>query len=655
MSKHKSKIKTTKELAPWSQALNTARYYHENGDFANAEAIYQQILTKFPQQAETLHLLGVVYAQTHRLELAEHFIRKAIAYEADKPLYYTHLGNVLKESGQLEDAVECHKKAIKLNPREASAYINLGVCLNELEEYAQAISNYEKALKIDSKNAILHNNIATALCEHEDYQRSIKHYRRAIELKPDFAGAYSSLGNALRRDEQLEEALSSCEKALELDSNYTNAYINKAEILIALENYDQAKLVLQQCFDLPRLKIEEKADVLSSLGNVAMANKQQDEAIEYYTQALQHKHNHKKSLYRLAFIYRTKDDFAKAIAYCNTLVELYPRDIELHKFRAFLLLQVADFTEGWMEYGHRPRASKYFNKYRMDPFKVVILSRLDKVQGKHFFIYREQGLGDEIFFLRFAPRLKALGAKITYAAGAKIKPILERNPYLDKVISAEEPPPKHNFYLMAGDLPLAFEMKTDEEPPQPLPLSAPLAEKMAEIKTRLAKLNDKPLLGLTWRAGTRKEDHLEKDLPKNLLFKLVDLEQLAQHLKDLDVHFISLQRAPKDEEVTQLEALLGQSLHDFSDLNDDLEGMLALLTCLDDYVGVSNTNMHLIAGLNKGARVLVPRPYEWRWPGSDDSSLWFPNFKVYRQGDDDDWVTCLMQLRQDLLHKFGSN
>lgn len=655
MKKHKSKIKTAPESRPWAQALNAARHYHEHGDFANAEAIYQQILTKFPQQAETLHLLGVLYAQTRRLELAEHFIRKAIAYEADKPLYYTHLGNVLKELGQLEEAVECHKKALKLNPREASAYINLGVCLNELEQYAQAISNYEKALKIEPKNAVLHNNIATALCETEDYQRSIKHYQRAIQLNPNFAGAYSSLGNTLRRDEKFQAALEACEKALELDSNYINAYINKAEVLINLEQYTEAEQVLQQCYNFPQLQLDEKADVLSSLGNVAMANKEVDKAIEHYNQALQHKPKHKKSLYRLSFIYRTKDDFTKAIAYCNILVELYPNDIELHKFRAFLLLQVADFTEGWMEYGHRPRASKYFNKYRMDPFKVVILSRLDKIQGKHFFIYREQGLGDEIFFLRFAPRMKELGAKITYAAGSKVKPLLERNPYLDKVISAEEPPPKHDFYLMAGDLPLAFEMKTNEEPPQPLPLGEPLAEKMAIIKNRLAKLNDKPLLGLTWRAGTRKEDHLEKDLPKNLLFKLVDLEQFAQQLQGLDVHFISLQRAPEHQEVSQLESLLGQSLHDFSDLNDDLEGMLALLACLDDYVGVSNTNMHLIAGLNKSARVLVPRPYEWRWPGSSDSSLWFPNFTVYRQGDDDDWLTCLTQLRADLLRKFAAN
>jgi hypothetical protein len=52
------------------------------------------------------------------------------------------------------------------------------------------------------------------------------------------------------------------------------------------------------------------------------------------------------------------------------------------------------------------------------------------------------------------------------------------------------------------------------------------------------------------------------------------------------------------------------------------------------------------------ARVIVPRPYEWRWPGRDDTSLWFPKFKVYRQGDNDDWHTCLTQLRQDLLAQF---
>ena len=43
--------------------------------------------------------------------------------------------------------------------------------------------------------------------------------------------------------------------------------------------------------------------------------------------------------------------------------------------------------------------------------------------------------------------------------------------------------------------------------------------------------------------------------------------------------------------------------------------MLALLSLIDEYVGVSNTNMHLRAGVGKTAKVLVPAPRSGAgWP-----------------------------------------
>ncbi|RPJ44071.1 MAG: hypothetical protein EHM16_16420 [Betaproteobacteria bacterium] len=89
-------------------------------------------------------------------------------------------------------------------------------------------------------------------------------------------------------------------------------------------------------------------------------------------------------------------------------------------------------------------------------------------------------------------------------------------------------------------------------------------------------------------------------------------------------------------------------MHDFSDLNDDLESMLALLELIDDYVGVSNTNMHLRAAAGRAARVLVPNPPEWRWLALGRASPWFPQFTVYRQSLRGDWNDALRTLARDL-------
>ncbi|WP_353570135.1 tetratricopeptide repeat protein [Candidatus Albibeggiatoa sp. nov. BB20] len=634
-----------------NQALKTAQHYHSQSQFSQAAHIYQQILKAEPNNPDALHLFGVLFAQMGDLAQAEHHIRKAITLNTKNADYYSHLGNVLKEMGRLESAIAHHEKALKLAPKEASIHVNLGVCLQESEQFDLAIEHYEKALKLEPKNPKILNNLATSLCDNEDYEQSIKYYRRAIKFDPKFVGAYAGLGNVLRRDEQAEQALIACDKALSLNPNYLIAHINKGEALISLEQFEQAQICLEHGLELS----PNNPEVLFSLGNVDVGHKQVDAAIAKYLQVLEMSPRHKKALHRLVYAYRVQDKLDLSIQYCTHLVEMYPKNIELHKLKGFLLLQAAQFTKGWYEYGYREKQQVYFRDFNLDPHNIVLVLALDSLQDKHILIHREQGLGDELFFLRFVPELKRRGANISYVPGKKISDLIARQPWLDRLVGQKEPPPKHDYVLMVGDLPLSFQMKTGDTPPPPLPFAPPLAEKVQEIAARLSSLTDKPLIGLTWQAGTKKEDLLERDLPKQLLFKRVDLDELGSRLKDLDVHFISVQRAPAADDVAQLETLLGRPLHDFSDLNDDIEGMLALLNRLDNYIGVSNTNMHLMAGLGKTASVIVPRPYEWRWPGSGNSSLWFPEFKVYRQGDNEDWSSCLTQLQQDLLAQFQSD
>src|SRR5688500_11808581 len=145
-------------------------------------------------------------------------------------------------------------------------------------------------------------------------------------------------------------------------------------------------------------------------------------------------------------------------------------------------------------------------------------------------------------------------------------------------------------------------------------------------------------MGLTWQGGTAPEAQTGATW---VLYKQIGLESLAQAVKKFAGTFIAIQRAPAAGQIDALAQALGRPVHDFSDLNEDLEGMLALLTLLDEYVGVSNTNMHLRAGVGKPARVLVPQPSEWRWMAHGRESPWFPGFPIYRQSVSGDWSVAL--------------
>jgi len=253
-------------------------------------------------------------------------------------------------------------------------------------------------------------------------------------------------------------------------------------------------------------------------------------------------------------------------------------------------------------------------------------------------VNRDQGLGDEIFFLRFIPELKARGAQITYRSDPRIAGMFGRLPFIDKVMAARTDPGPVDLVLSVGDLPYLLGMADagDIPPWYDIPV---LPERLEEMGARLASFGPPPYLAVTWRAGVQKLYRLSKVSP---------LEGVAAAMRDTRGTVVVLQRNPGEGEIEAFGRALGREVHDLTALNDDLEGMLALVDLLDDYVCVSNSNVHLRAARGRVARVLVPNPPEFRWMATGEESPWFPGTKVYRQTTGNDWGPALAALERDL-------
>jgi hypothetical protein len=165
----------------------------------------------------------------------------------------------------------------------------------------------------------------------------------------------------------------------------------------------------------------------------------------------------------------------------------------------------------------------------------------------------------------------------------------------------------------------------------------PDAARLDSWRQRLEAAGPRPWIGTTWRAGTPHEELAFA------LHKTVPLPDLMPALKPMGGTVVALQRNPAENEIDNASRSLGDQVHDFSRINDDLEDALAVVSLLDRHVGVSNTNMHLAAAAGTTADVLVPFPPEWRW-GLDTDSPWFPGFRVLRQSRDGDWSQALAAL-----------
>ena len=109
-----------------------------------------------------------------------------------------------------------------------------------------------------------------------------------------------------------------------------------------------------------------------------------------------------------------------------------------------------------------------------------------------------------------------------------------------------------------------------------------------------------------------------------------------------------MQRNPLQKDLSFFKENLNQPVLDLSEENVDLEAMLAICHLLNHYIGVSNTNMHLRASVGGTASVLVPHPAEWRWMLHEESSAWFPEFKIYRQDANFSWDKALKKLSENI-------
>lgn len=498
-------------------------------------------------------------------------------------------------AGRLSEAETVCRTILMAEPHHARAWDLLGGIATQRGNIHAAIGHYRRAVAAAPRRPEPYSNLASALLAASEVKEAISALKMAIRVNPDYGFAYVNLGDALMKANQPEEALAVLERAIALLPTDAKAYTNLGAALTRLKRLDEAIEILGAAIHLsPRL-----AEAHFNLGGA----------------------------------YSAKGCFDQAIACFGKALELQPGFQNAAFFRSHVLLALGRFAEGWRDYLERLSARKVSTIFHREPLGADLT-------GVRILLGRDQGLGDEIFFLRFAVALKRRGAHVTYHSGGKVLPLFQRLPFLDVVIDEDVAldVSEWDLAISIGDLPFLLGMTTAAEIPPSLTIPA-LPELLQTQKAALAALGPPPYIGVTWRAGL---DQTES------LFKVVPLEKIGAVLRNAGGTVVALQRLPQKGEISRLAKAVKRPVHDFTALNDRLEDMIALLSQLDDYVTVSNTNVHLRAAVGRGSRVLVPWPAEFRWMATGSVSPWFPDCVVYRQNADWSWNEALEVLAADL-------
>lgn len=553
-------------------------------------------MTPQPAISEALQR-AIAAAEAGLFEEAENDCRQILAANASDAGALCLTGALAARRGDAEGAVMRYRAALALAPRFVKALSNLGAALSGLGRFDEAEAPLMLALQEDPLHGPATINLGQVRLAQGRADEAVELLRRAVELLPGDLMAWSNLGAALMGAERQADAKDALEQALTLEPTNAVAWRNLGSVHHRLGRYG--------------------------------------DAADAFRKALAHGAAAAETLTHLGAALRGMGRYPEALDSHGRSLTLKPDLGEARFNRALVLLGEGRYAEGWADYRARPSARAFRARRKLAALAPLPVDLADK----SVMIATNQGFGDELFFLRFVPALKARGASVVYRAGSKIAPLARQIASLDRVIdgAADEPA---DYTLLVDDLPYAL---GETGTPPAIPLK-PQGEKLADLRRRLAALGPAPYLGVTWRGGVDKNGALFKEAPR---------ADVARITGDWPGTVLLLQRTPLTGEVAAFANEAGRDIHDLSALNEDLGDMLALLALLDEYVAVSNTNVHLRQSLDLPSRLLLPMPPDWRWMHAGDESPWFPGTRLYRQTVDGSWDHALAGLAKDLKAVFS--
>jgi len=272
-----------------AKQMHYAMTLHNNGELETAEGIYREVLTRDPDNADALHLLGFLACQVGFPDEGIPLIEQAIELNPKETLYLNNLANIfidLDESkkaeaayrqslsidGQsaavlndlgnllrsvkpttpkrLNEAERLVRKAVRLDKLNPNYHNNLGNILRDLGNFKLAEVCYQKALKIDPNMGGVYCNLGILAHHHDNYDESIELYQRALELNPADAKAHNNLADVYAFQQKLELAIQHYEKAIEFDNNTSLIYLNLGSALMRRRRFVEALDALSQAMIL---------------------------------------------------------------------------------------------------------------------------------------------------------------------------------------------------------------------------------------------------------------------------------------------------------------------------------------------------------------------------------------------------------------------
>jgi len=508
----------------------------------------------------------------------------------------------------------------------------LAVQYHQAGALLQAEQLYRQILQVDPQQVEVHMNLATLQRQRGQLDEAVASLHAALRLRPDSVVAYTNLGTLLRQQGRLDEAIGCYQHAVRLNPRLAEARNNLA---VALKDYGRGEEALASYREAIRLS-PSFAEAHSNLANLLRQREQFEEALAGYEDALRHNPNSAKAHNNRGMTLLELGQVEEALASFERALHIQADFAEAHLNRGVALLLLGRLEQGWPEYEWRRWCEGY-------PEVALALPHWDgsDLAGRTILLNAEQGLGDTLQFIRYAPLIKERGGTVVVACPRLVQPLLAGCPGIDQFV------PKGPSAASAATV-------------QALLLSLPgvLGTTLATVPARVPYLTADPARIDFWRQQLAEYSSFKigivwKGSSTNLRdrWRSVPLTQFAPLGRLEGISLFSLQVGTGHEQMAALGGLF--PVTDLSGRFDatSLADAAAVVKNLDLVVSVDTALAHLAGALGAPVWVVLPFAPDWRWMLDREDSPWYPTMRLFRQRQRRNWEEVFERLAGELGRK----
>ncbi len=242
--------KLAQEKKAQIRLLESALYFHKQGNLEKAQYHYEQLLCSPTVARKCYSNLGLVYkSQGKHLQARDMFL-KAIANNKEDPAALSNMCNIERILGNCYSAVEFGQRAVKAGATLAEAWTNLGLALMSIGMDVEAIISLERAVELSPRVSDYYVNLASAHRRVGNEDAAFTMASKALAYDGRSSNANCVMGSILLDRGSYEESRSHIETALELAPNDIQILLEAAYLERAIGKIEECELLMLKVLDI---------------------------------------------------------------------------------------------------------------------------------------------------------------------------------------------------------------------------------------------------------------------------------------------------------------------------------------------------------------------------------------------------------------------